>query len=152
MESSGFGSGSPNDVLSGGYGRNERGKNCSVEPELRVEVGEQSRMFLGSCMILLFTPLFISKWPMPFCGSQSNVFQLHQTLILPDSNGTMDSALFCSYHKLISFLLKSLAKQSRHSSLIYVRLLPPLLFLCLLKVHFKTPKTRFSHCSWISLV
>lgn len=74
MESSGFGSGSPNDVLSDGYGRNERGKNCSVQPELRVEVGEQSRMFLGSSMILLFTPLFISKWPMPFVGYRAMYF------------------------------------------------------------------------------
>lgn len=68
VESSGFGSGSPNDVLSGGYGWNEKGKNCSVQPELRVEVGEQSRMFLGSCMTLLFPPLFISMWPMPCVG------------------------------------------------------------------------------------
>lgn len=69
MESIGFGPGSPNDVLSGGYVRNETGKKCCVQLGLElagVGGGTQQAGFRGELHDSIATPLLISKCPTAF--------------------------------------------------------------------------------------
>lgn len=66
VESIGFGPGSPNDVLSGGYVRNETGKKRCVQLGLELAGGTQQAGFRGELHDSISTPLLISKWPTAF--------------------------------------------------------------------------------------